>query len=124
MAVLVTGGAGFIGSQTCVELLQSGYEVLIVDNLANSHEIVIDRIQEITGKKIKFFNVDLLDRDLLVRVFQTGKIDHVIHFAGFKSVHESVEFPLKYYENNVLHKRVTLWLHEMGHGSCISFRHP
>lgn len=99
--VLVTGGTGFIGSHTCVELLQGGYEVVIVDNLANSTVDVIDRLEEITGKRPPFHHVDLLDKDGLREVFRSYKFSAVIHFAALKAVGESVEKPLYYYQNNV-----------------------
>lgn len=101
MAILVTGGAGYIGSHTCVELLESGYEVIVVDNLSNSKEIALDRVKEITGKNLKFYKIDLLNKDELEKVFIGEKIDAVIHFAGFKAVGESVSLPLKYYHNNL-----------------------
>lgn len=101
MRVLVTGGAGYIGSHTCVELLEAGHDVIVVDNLCNSKEIVIDRIKKITGKDIKFYKIDLLDREKLEEVFVSEKIDVVIHFAGLKAVGESVSIPLKYYHNNL-----------------------
>lgn len=101
MKVLVTGGAGFIGSHTCVELLNAGYEVVVVDNLCNSQETTIDRIREITGKDIAFYETDIRDIDGLRAVFSQHKIDAVVHFAGFKAVGESVKMPLLYYDNNV-----------------------
>jgi UDP-glucose 4-epimerase len=101
MTVLVTGGAGYIGSHTCIELLEAGYEVIVVDNLSNSKEIALDRVEEITGKSIKFYKVDLLDKGELEKVFINERIDAVIHFAGFKAVGESVALPLKYYHNNL-----------------------
>lgn len=101
MAVLVTGGAGFIGSHTCVELINSGYEVVIVDNLYNSCEEAVKRIEKITGKSVKFYNVDLLDREALTDVFEKESIDSVIHFAGYKAVGESVAKPIEYYYNNI-----------------------
>lgn len=101
MSILVTGGAGFIGSHTCVELLNAGYEVVIVDNFSNSKPEVLERIQEITGKRVKFYKIDLLYKEELQRVFRHNSIDAVIHFAGLKAVGESVSIPLKYYENNV-----------------------
>lgn len=101
MRVLVTGGAGYIGSHTCVELLEAGHDVIIVDNLCNSKEIVLDRIKEITDKDVKFYKIDLLDRDNLEEIFVSEKIDVVIHFAGLKAVGESVAIPLKYYYNNL-----------------------
>lgn len=99
--ILVTGGAGYIGSHTCVELLEAGYEVVVVDNLANSHRESIRRIEKITGKSCLFEQVDLLNRDQLENVFSKYKIEAVIHFAGLKAVGESVEMPLHYYHQNV-----------------------
>ncbi|HEY5586949.1 MAG TPA: UDP-glucose 4-epimerase GalE [Ruminiclostridium sp.] len=101
MAVLVTGGAGYIGSHTCVELLESGYEVIVVDNLCNSKEIALERVKKITGKDIKFYQINVLDKDELEKVFLNEEIDSVIHFAGLKAVGESVAIPLKYYHNNL-----------------------
>jgi len=101
MAILVTGGAGYIGSHTCVELLNAGYEIIVVDNLINSSEKALERVQEITGKKLTFYKVDLLDKEALDYIFKKEKIDSVIHFAGLKAVGESVSLPLKYYHNNV-----------------------
>ena len=101
MKILVTGGAGYIGSHTCVNLLENNYEVVIVDNLYNSNEKVVDRITQITGKKPAFYNVDLLDKEALDDVFEKEKIDAVIHFAGLKAVGESVEKPIEYYHNNI-----------------------
>ena len=102
MSVLVTGGTGFIGSHTVVELLNSGYNVVIVDNLSNSKIEVIDKIKEITGKDVKFYKVDILDRENLNSIFEENKdIDSVIHFAAFKAVGESVEKPIEYYHNNI-----------------------
>ena len=101
MKVLVTGGAGFIGSHTVVELLNDGREVIIVDNFVNSKPIVLDRIRKITGKDFKFYEVDLLDKEALSKVFDENEVDAVIHFAGLKAVGESVEKPLMYYRNNL-----------------------
>lgn len=102
MSILVTGGAGFIGSHTAVELLNKGYDVIIVDNLVNSKESVIDSIKEITGKAPKFYNVDLLDKEKVDKIFDENKdIEAVIHFAALKAVGESVEKPILYYENNL-----------------------
>jgi len=101
MKILVTGGAGYIGSHTCVELLDAGYEVIIVDNFSNSKPEVLNRIREITGKDFKFYKVDLLDEDGLDAVFKENEIDAVIHFAGLKAVGESVKIPLSYYHNNI-----------------------
>ena len=101
MLVLVTGGAGFIGSHTCVELLNNGYDVIVVDNLSNSKRDVIDKIEKITSKKVKFYEIDLCDKEKLRDVFKKDRIDAVIHFAGYKAVGESVKEPLKYYRNNL-----------------------
>lgn len=101
MSILVTGGAGYIGSHTCVELLNEGYEVVVVDNLCNSSVISLERVQKITNKTVKFYEVDLLDRDGLETVFEQESIDYVIHFAGLKAVGESVAKPLEYYWNNI-----------------------
>ncbi len=101
MAILVTGGAGYIGSHTCVELLKSGYEVVVVDNYYNSVPAVLDRVEQITGKNLKRYDCDIRDRDGLEKVFTENKIDAVIHFAGFKAVGESTKLPLLYYENNI-----------------------
>ena len=101
MAILVTGGAGYIGSHTCVELLNAGYEVVVLDNLYNSCSEALDRVEKITGKKIKFFEADLLHRTAVEEVFESEHIDSVIHFAGLKAVGESVQKPWEYYENNI-----------------------
>lgn len=101
MAILVTGGAGYIGSHTCVELLNEGYEVVVVDNLYNSSEKALERVEQITGKKLKFYQVDLLDKEALKEVFDKEQVDCVIHFAGLKAVGESVAKPLEYYHNNM-----------------------
>ena len=101
MNILVTGGAGYIGSHTCVELLNAGYEVVVVDNLYNSSEKALDRVQQITGKKLKFYENDILDRDAMNKIFDENKIDAVIHFAGLKAVGESVAKPIEYYHNNM-----------------------
>lgn len=101
MAILVTGGAGYIGSHTCVELLNAGYEVVVADNLSNSCKEALDRAEEITGKKVTFYEVDILDREGLCHIFETEKIESVIHFAGLKAVGESVAKPLEYYHNNI-----------------------
>ncbi|PNV63978.1 UDP-glucose 4-epimerase GalE [Clostridium sp. chh4-2] len=101
MAILVTGGAGYIGSHTCIELLNAGYEVVVVDNLCNSCKESLDRVQEITGKSLVFYEVDLLDEKRLEQVFENEEIEAVIHFAGLKAVGESVYKPLEYYHNNI-----------------------
>lgn len=101
MKILVTGGAGYIGSHTVIELLGKGYEVVIVDNFYNSHPEVLERIKELSGKDFKFYEIDLLDKNALKKVFEENKIDSVIHFAGYKAVGESVEKPLMYYHNNL-----------------------
>ena len=101
VTILVTGGAGYIGSHTCVELLQAGYEIVVIDNFSNSRPAVLDRIREITGKDFPQAELDLLERDKLEKVFRQFDVDAVIHFAGLKAVGESVKFPLKYYQNNV-----------------------
>lgn len=101
MAILVTGGAGYIGTHTCVELIRAGYEVVIVDNLYNSSEEAVKRVERITNHSVPFYKVDLLDRQALETVFEQEKIDSVIHFAGMKAVGESVEKPLEYYHNNI-----------------------
>ena len=101
MYVLVTGGAGFIGSHTVVELLQGGYEVVIIDNFSNSSPLVLSRIEEITGKRPLLIEGDIRDRALLDDVFKQHEIDAVVHFAGLKAVGESVQQPLEYYDNNV-----------------------
>ena len=101
MKILCTGGTGFIGSHTCVELIESKHDVVIVDNLYNSSIETLDKIEKITGVKPKFYNVDILDKDKLEQVFKENDFDAVIHFAGYKAVGESVEKPLVYYENNI-----------------------
>ena len=101
MAILVTGGAGYIGSHTVVELQNSGYDVVVVDNLSNSCRKSLERVEKITGKPVKFYEVDILDRDGLERVFENEKIESCIHFAGLKAVGESVAKPWEYYNNNV-----------------------
>lgn len=101
MKILVTGGTGYIGSHTCVELLQKGYEVVVFDNLYNSKIDVVDKIEKITGKKITFYKADMLDKESMRPVFAEHTFDAVIHFAGLKAVGESVERPLLYYKNNI-----------------------
>ncbi len=99
--ILVTGGTGYIGSHTCVALIESGYDVVVLDNLYNSNEHSLERIETITGKKPKFYQIDILDKEGLKKVFDENQIDAVIHFAGYKAVGESVRIPLTYYQNNI-----------------------
>ena len=101
MTILVTGGAGYIGSHTCVELLNAGYEVVVVDNYYNSVPEVLNRVEKITGKTLKRYDCDIRDKEGLEKVFTENKIDAVIHFAGLKAVGESTKLPLLYYENNI-----------------------
>lgn len=101
MRILVTGGAGYIGSHTCVELLNAGYEVVVLDNLYNASEKALDRVREITGKDLTFYKADIRNKAQLDEVFEKEKIDAVIHFAGLKAVGESVQKPVEYYENNI-----------------------
>jgi len=101
MKILVTGGAGYIGSHTCVELLQRGHEVVVIDNLSNSKRDSLERIQELANKSLEFHKIDLLDKDALSDAFDNNSIDAVIHFAGLKAVGESVTIPLRYYYNNI-----------------------
>lgn len=102
MQILVTGGAGYIGSHTSVELLDAGYEVIIVDNFSNSKPEVLDKIRAITKRDVTFYKADVTDGESMRRIFEENRIDAAIHFAGFKAVGESVEEPLKYYQNNIL----------------------
>jgi len=101
MKILVSGGAGYIGSHTCLELLQAGHEVIVIDNLSNSKEESLKRVREITGRSLTFHQIDLLDRKALSDLFENTPIDAVIHFAGLKAVSESTRIPLRYYHNNV-----------------------
>ncbi len=101
MKILVTGGAGYIGSHTCVELLEAGYDVVVVDNLYNASQKSIERVKEITGKDLTFYQADILDEEALDKIFDKEKVDGVIHFAGLKAVGESVAKPLEYYKNNI-----------------------
>ena len=101
MKFLVTGGAGFIGSHTIVELLDAGYDVIVIDDLSNSNMNTLDNVKRITGKDFKFYNGNVCDKNLLREIFESEKIDAVIHFAGYKAVGESVAEPLKYYRNNI-----------------------
>ena len=99
--ILVTGGAGYIGSHTCIELLEAGYEVVVVDNLSNSNTEALKRVESITGKSITFYLVDIRERDKMAAVFAEHAFSAVIHFAGLKAVNESMKNPLKYYSNNI-----------------------
>ena len=101
MAILVTGGSGFIGSHTVVELQDAGYEVVVIDNLSNSTEKALKRVEQITGKSVKFYKLDIRDREGLEELFEKEQIDSCIHFAGLKAVGESVAKPWEYYENNI-----------------------
>lgn len=101
MSILVTGGTGYIGSHVCVSLLNAGYEIIVLDNLSNSKESVVRRIQQITGKSFPFYCGDICHAEELDEVFQKEKIEVVLHFAGYKAVGESVQSPMKYYENNL-----------------------
>ena len=101
MSILVTGGAGYIGSHTVVELQNAGYDVVVVDNLSNSSKISLERVEKITGRKVRFYENDILDREALERVFKNEKIESCIHFAGLKAVGESVIKPWEYYNNNI-----------------------
>jgi len=101
MKILVTGGAGYIGSHTCVELLTAGHQVVVIDNLCNSSRISLDRVARITGRRVSFVEGDIRDRERLMSILAQGDIDAVIHFAGLKAVGESAEIPLAYYQNNI-----------------------
>jgi UDP-glucose 4-epimerase len=101
MSILVTGGAGYIGSHTCIELLNNNYEIVIIDNFSNSCAEVLNRIKEVTGKDFKFYQLDLLDKEGLDHVFSENNFEAVIHFAGLKAVGESVKIPISYYQNNI-----------------------
>ena len=101
MAILLPGGAGYIGSHTAVELLKQGKDIVIVDNFSNSNQKALDAIKELTGKDFKFYEIDYMDREKLEKVFEENEIEAVINFAGFKAVGESVREPLKYYYDNV-----------------------
>lgn len=102
MKIVVTGGAGYIGSHTCISLLEKGYEVVIVDNLCNSKKVAVDRIEQLSGKKVVFYEYDVCDVEKMREVFSKEKADAVIHFAGLKAVGESVSIPLDYYDNNLV----------------------
>ena len=101
MRILVTGGAGFIGSHTVLELLEKGFETVVVDNLCNSNEESLKRVEKLTGKSIDFIKGDVRDKELIDSIFESKKIDGVIHFAGLKAVGESVAKPIEYYDNNL-----------------------
>ena len=101
MSVLITGGAGYIGSHTCVEMLNAGYDVVVIDNLDNSSAKALDRVEKITGKSLKFYENDVRDKDALRKIFRENNIESVIHFAGLKAVGESVRKPIMYYSNNL-----------------------
>lgn len=101
MSILVTGGAGYIGSHTCVELLNAGYEIVVMDNLSNASPKALKAVEEITGRSVPFYETDMLDREGVEQIFQKESIDAVIHFAGLKAVGESVQKPLEYYHNNL-----------------------
>jgi UDP-glucose 4-epimerase len=101
MNILVTGGAGYIGTHTMVKLLENNHTVICVDDLSNSKYIAVERVEKITGKKVKFYQNDIRDRDALRKVFSENKIDAVINFAGFKAVGESCAKPIEYYDNNI-----------------------
>ena len=115
MNVLVTGGAGYIGSHTCVELLERGYGVIVADNLVNSSAKSLERVQQITGKSLDFYEIDVRDRAALDRIFEKHDINCAIHFAGLKAVGESVAMPLEYYDNN-LNSTITLCRAMKDHG--------
>lgn len=108
MAILTTGGAGYIGSHTCIELTKAGYEVVVVDNLDNSSEKSLERVEKIVGKKIKFYKEDVRDKEAMRKIFTENNIEAVIHFAGLKAVGESVAKPIEYYDNNLISTLVLL----------------
>ena len=108
MSILTTGGAGYIGSHTCIELIKAGYDVVVVDNLDNSSEKSIERVEKIAGKKIKFYKNDVRDREAMRKIFTENNIEAVIHFAGLKAVGESVAKPIEYYDNNLISTLVLL----------------
>lgn len=101
MSILVTGGCGYVGSHACIELLNAGLEVIVIDNLSNSKQESLRRVQQITGKELKFYKTDLLDNGALEEIFKKERIEEVMHFAGLKAVGESVSIPLRYYQNNI-----------------------
>ena len=102
MSVLVTGGAGYIGSHTLISLCEAGFDPVVVDNLSNSKKTSLERVEAITGKSIKFYEKDVCDKEALDKIFSENNIDCVIHFAGFKAVGESVAKPIEYYDNNIV----------------------
>ncbi len=108
MAILVTGGAGYIGSHTCIEMQKAGYDVIVIDNLDNSSSEALKRVEKITGKEIKFYQEDVRNKDVLRKIFSENSIDAVIHFAGLKAVGESVREPIMYYDNNLISTLVLL----------------
>ncbi len=110
MSILVTGGAGYIGSHTCIAMTEAGYDVIVIDNLDNSSPESLERVAKIVGKKIKFYEADVRDKDALRKIFSENNIESVIHFAGLKAVGESVQIPVKYYDNNLIS---TLYLLEV-----------
>ena len=101
MAILVTGGAGYIGSHTCIELINAGYDIVVVDNLCNSSPESLKRVGKIVGKEIPFYEADIRDAKAMENIFEKENIDAVIHFAGLKAVGESVAKPMEYYDNNI-----------------------
>lgn len=119
--ILVTGGAGFIGSHTCVELLASNYELVIADNLCNSKEAAVERIEKISGKAVTFYKADICDYESLSKIFKENEIDTVIHFAGLKAVGESVRIPVEYYTNNIYGTLVLLRVMAENHCRRIVF---
>ncbi len=108
MSILVTGGAGYIGSHTCVEMLKAGYDVVVADNLDNSSKESLTRVEKITGKAVKFYEIDVRDKQALTQLFKENNIESVIHFAGLKAVGESVAKPIEYYDNNLISTLVLL----------------
>jgi len=100
--IFITGGAGYIGSHTCVELLNEGFDIVVADNLSNSSQVSLDRVRRITGRDFPFYEIDICDEDALSRVFEEHSFDGVIHFAGLKAVGESVSRPVTYYSNNLI----------------------
>ena len=102
MSILVTGGAGYIGSHTCIEMQNAGYDIVVIDNLDNSNSESLNRVEKITGKPVKFYKEDVRDKDALRKIFTENKIEAVIHVAGLKAVGESVREPIMYYDNNLI----------------------